>query len=193
VNARGQRHGYGIPRQAATALLFIAFLAFQARGAQTPPDKEYQVKAGFLFNFTQFVEWPAEAFPRKDTPLVVGILGPDPFDAYLDEMVRGESVNNHPIKVRRFHRIEDVKECHILFVSGAEAAKPESLFISLKERKVLTVGDTEGFSKRGGMVGFVTKNGKIRLQINTEAVRAADLTVSAKLLRLADIITPGKG
>ncbi|MDB5047104.1 MAG: YfiR family protein [Fibrobacteres bacterium] len=157
------------------------------------PDKEYQVKAGFLFNFTQFVEWPAESFPAKDSPLVVGILGPDPFGDYLDEMVKGETVGSHPIKVLRFHRIEDVKDCQILFISGPEAQRPENVFAALKERRILTVGDSEDFSKRGGMVGFVTKNGKIRLQINTESVQAADLTVSSKLLRLADIVSTGKG
>ncbi len=68
--------------------------------AQVAPDPEYQLKAVFLFNFAQFVEWPASAFPNAETPLVIGILGEDPFGAYLDETVRGETVNDRPLVVR---------------------------------------------------------------------------------------------
>ena len=58
--------------------------------AQTTPSPEYQVKAVFLFNFAQFVDWPSKAFPEPQTPLVIGVVGEDPFGPYLDETVRGE-------------------------------------------------------------------------------------------------------
>jgi hypothetical protein len=71
--------------------------------AQSSPDQEYQLKAVFLFNFAQFVEWPASAFPSPETPLVIGVLGEDPFGPYLDETVRGEKVNDRPLR-RGDHR-----------------------------------------------------------------------------------------
>ncbi len=87
--------------------------------AQTQIAREYQVKAVFLFNFSQFVEWPAQSF-QDTNALVIGILGDDPFGAYLDEAVRGEEVNGHPLVVNRYKHIDDVKACHILFINAAE-------------------------------------------------------------------------
>ena len=95
-------------------------------GATAPGDRlaqsspEYQLKAVFLFNFAQFVEWPASAFPEPDTPLAICVLGEDPFGPYLDETVRGETVGNHPLAVRRYRAVDEVTGCHILFVSRQE-------------------------------------------------------------------------
>lgn len=152
---------------------------------------EYQLKAGFLYNFAHFVEWPASAFSDPDSPLVIGILGKDPFASDLDGIVRGEKVNNHPLIVQRYQQVEEVKACHILFVSQSETKKLERIFMILKNRSVLTVGDTEGFARRGGMIRFVTQNNKIRFRVNLEAARNANLTISSKLLRAAEIIVQG--
>jgi len=89
--------------------------------AQTPPSREYQVKAVFLFHFTEFVDWPSRSFPRETTPLVIGVLGEDPFGTYLDEVVRGETVKNRPLVVQRYRRAEDIRICHVLYIGPAEA------------------------------------------------------------------------
>ena len=160
--------------------------------AETTSPQEPQVKAVFLFNFAQFVEWPTNAFPEAQTPLVIGVLGDDPFGAYLDETVRGERVNNRSLVVRRFRRVEDIQICHVLFISQSEAERLDQILAGLKGRTILTVSDTESFSRRGGMIRFVTEKNKIRLRINLEAAKAARLTISSKLLRPAEIVTPGK-
>lgn len=157
--------------------------------AQSP---EYQLKAVFLFNFAQFVEWPASAFPEPDTPLGICILGADPFGAYLDETVRGETVANHPLAVRRYRRVDEIKGCHILFVSRQEQGHVGEILDSLKGRSVLTVSDAERFASRGGIIRFVTDHNRIRLRINLDAARAARLTLSSKLLRPAQIVPAGK-
>ena len=149
---------------------------------------EYQVKAVFLFNFTQFVEWPENAFEDEQAPLVIGVLGDDPFGSYLDETVQGEKVNGHPLIVRRFYNAEDAKACHILFINGAAKEKVKQALIDLKGRSVLTVGDVTDFSRQGGVVRFFNENNKIRIRINLEAAKAANLTISSKLLRLADVV-----
>ncbi len=174
--------------RAFTVLLFSASVLL----AQGEPDREHRVKAVFLFNFAQFVVWPDSVFPDSSAPLVVGILGDDPFNAYLDDVVRGEKVNNRPIQVRRFHKIEDVKECQVLFVSPSEAMRMEAILGYLKQKHVLTVGESEPFFRHGGMVDFVTDGGKIRLRINLEEVQGAGLSVSSKLLRLAEVSVPGR-
>ena len=160
--------------------------------AQAAPPAEYQLKAIFLFNFAQFVEWPPEAFPEANTPLIIGVLGEDPFGAYLDQTVRGEKVNDRLLAVQRYRRVDEIKTCHILFISQSEANRLEPIFTSLKGRNTLTVGDAVGFARRGGMIRFVTEKNKIRLRINLEAAKAANLTISSKLLRPAEIVEPGK-
>ena len=160
--------------------------------AQSASSREYQVKAVFLFNFAQFVEWPTNAFSQAQTPLVIGVLGEDPFGAYLDDTVRGEKVNNRSLVVERYRRAEEIKTCHVLFISRSEADRLAEILANLKGRNILTVGDAESFAERGGMIRFATEKNKLRLKVNLEAVKAANLTISSKLLRSAGIVTPGK-
>jgi hypothetical protein len=154
--------------------------------AQTTPSPDYQVKAVFLFNFAQFVDWPSKAFPEPQTPLVIGVLGEDPFGPYLDETVRGEKVNNRPLVVQRFRRGAEITTCQVLFISRSESDRLEQILTSLRGRSILTVGDFEDFALRGGMIQLVTEKNKIRMRINLQAVKAANLTISSKLLRVAE-------
>jgi hypothetical protein len=172
-------------------LALLAILVSQA-AAKGAPDREHRVKAVFLFNFAQFVVWPDSAFAGPNHPLVVGILGDDPFDTYLDEVVRWEKVNNRPIEVKRFREVKEAKGCHVLFVSQSEAARMDEILAALKPGNVLTVGESERFFRHGGMVNFATESGRIRLKINLEEVQDAGLIVSSKLLRLADVSAPGR-
>ncbi len=160
--------------------------------AQSSASPEYQLKAVFLFNFAQFVEWPASAFPAPDAPLVICVLGEDPFGTYLDETVRGETVNDRPLEIRRYRGMEEISTCHILFVSRREEGRLQGILDSLRGRSILTVSDADHFASRGGMIRFVTDRNRIRLRINLEAARAANLTLSSKLLRPAQIVQVGK-
>jgi hypothetical protein len=159
--------------------------------AQSSPDPEYQLKAVFLFNFAQFVEWPPSAFPNSQTPLVIGILGEDPFGTYLDETVRGETVHDRPLVVRRYRNVQEIATCHILFISRREDRRIRGILDSLRGRSVLTVSDADRFATRGGMIRFVTDHKRIRFRINLEAARAASLILSSKLLRPAQIVPTG--
>jgi hypothetical protein len=171
--------------------LILPFLLLESSfvlPVQTKTSPEYQVKAVFLFNFTQFVEWPANAFPSEQSPFVIGVLGEDPFGSYLDETAQGEKVNGHPLLVRRLQNAEEARLCHILFINWGKGDKLKQLLADLKGRSLLTVSDAADFARQGGMVRFITENGKIRIRINLEATKAANLTVSSKLLRLAEIV-----
>jgi hypothetical protein len=170
----------------------LLFLSGAGAYAQLPPAGEYQVKAVFLFNFARFVDWPPATFPDPQAPLVIGVLGDDPFGRFLDETVRDEKVNSHALVVRRYRRAEDVVDCHILFISRSEASRLNEILGYLQGRSILTVGDTDGFALSGGMIRFVAENSKTRLRINVEAAKAAHLTLSSKLLRPAEIVAPGK-
>jgi hypothetical protein len=175
-------------RRALTALL-VLFLCPLAYSAPAEPKREYQVKAVFLFNFSRFVEWPADAFPNPDSPLIIGVLGQDPFGPALDETVAGERTGSHELQVRRWQRVEDIDTCHILFIGRSQAAGLDEILAHLKDRNILTVSDADGSAQRGVMIRLVTESNRIRLQINLEAARAAGLVISSKLLRPAIIVS----
>jgi len=160
--------------------------------AEAAAPTEYQLKAVFLFHFAQFVDWPQESFPEAQMPLVIGVLGEDPFGTYLDEIVSGETVNNRRLEIQRYRRVDEMKTCHILFISQSESKQLEQIVAALKGRSILTVSDSVGFARSGGMIRFVTERNKLRLRINLEAATADNLTISSKLLRPAEIVTPGK-
>ena len=128
--------------------------------AQTPAPQEYQVKAVYLFNFTQFVDWPPSTFSDAREPIIIGVLGDDPFGNYLDDTVRGEKVDNRSLVVRRYRRAEDIQACQVLFISRSEGMRIEHIVATLKDRSILTVSDADDFGKRGGMVRFVVDNSR---------------------------------
>jgi hypothetical protein len=176
-------------------LVGLALLGAVAPGAsaQTTTSAEYQLKAAFLYKLAQFVQWPARAFRDAQAPLVIGILGEDPFGAYLDEsIVRGEKIDEHPLVVRRYKRVDDAVEGHLLFISSANPAELEKIFAQLKGRAILTVGDADTFTRLGGMVRFVVEEGHVRLRISVEAAKACDLKISSKILSPTTIVAPGK-
>jgi hypothetical protein len=158
-----------------------------AGGAETPT--EYQVKAVFVYNFSHFIDWPPQAFNAPDQPFVIGILGDDPFGTRVDEAVRGEQIDQHPLSVRRFRTIGEIGDCQILYIGRSEGARLQQILAALNHRSTLTVSDLDGSSRRGVMMEFLTENNRIRLRINVDSARAAGLTISSKLLRPAEIVS----
>lgn len=157
--------------------------------AQGDISTEYKFKAVFLFHFAQFVDWPPGAFSSPQAPLVIGVLGDNPFGDFLDETVHGENVNGHPLVIERFRNPEDVKNCQMLFISASEQNQIGRVLAGLKGKTILTVSDIDNFPESGGIIGFVTVDDKIHFRINTDAAHDANLTFSSKLLRLAEIVT----
>ena len=149
---------------------------------------EYQVKAAYLMNFTKFVEWPASAFSASDAPIVICVLGDDPFGPTLDRMVEGQDVNGRPIRTRRSVPEANPQGCHVAFVSRSERTEMEQIVSTLRNSSVLTVSEVPGFADAGGMIEFVIEDDKVRFHINPAAARAAGLTVSSRLLSVASSI-----
>jgi hypothetical protein len=156
--------------------------------AQAEGVGEYQVKAAFLYNFAKFVEWPPEAMPKANAPLILGVVGEDPFGPVLEETLKGKTANGHPFVVRRFRREEDASGCQILFTSSSDQRYIRSLLAVLKGSSVLTVGETERFCRLGGIINFTLEENKVRFKINVDAAERARLNISSKLLRVANVV-----
>ncbi len=165
--------------------LFALLLVAPTRAAA---PTEYQVKAVFLYNFSRFVEWPETAFAKPQSPFVVGVFGFDPFGADLDEAVRGESVRGHPLVVRRVRNAAEAAQCQILFIHHSEREKLGEILGILEKRSTLTVSDVDGVAPGRVMIRLVMQNGRIRMRIDVDSARAAQLTISSNLLRSAEIV-----
>jgi hypothetical protein len=161
--------------------------------AQSGELTEYQVKAAFLFNFTKFVEWPGTAFADPRSPIVLGVLGDDPFGGSLSLIVDGQLVRGRGITIRKYRFGDDVRRCHVLFVSASEQARIAQILSALQGTSVLTVSDIAGFAEGGGVVQFFMEEDRVRFVVNAEASSRANLRVSAKLLALAHIINDVRG
>jgi hypothetical protein len=177
----------------ACSLVAAVAAAFAGLCAAATAAGEYQVKAVFLFNFTQFVEWPAAAFSDDKAPFVICVVGRDPFGANLDDAVRGERVGARELVVQRYDSPEKLGNCQILFVSDPATERPAELASALEGRSVLTVGDAQGRAGRDVVIGFVSDRNRIRLRINLKAAQDAGLIISSKLLRPAEIVGEGRG
>jgi len=166
----------------------VVVASMSAGALPATPTAEYQVKAAYLFNFGQFVEWPSQAYDSPSAPFVIGVVGEDPFGETLDEVIAGESLGGHPLVVRRFRKAEDISACNILFIGRSEAARLDETLKLLKGRSVLTVTDISGAERRGAIIVLVNDNNRIRMRINVAAAKASNLVISSKLLRPAEVV-----
>jgi hypothetical protein len=157
--------------------------------AQSQALSESQIKAGFVFNFTKFVEWPSDAFADPESPIVLGVLGDNPITDLLIETAAGKTVNGRPVTIRRFKEGQDLRICHILFVSSSEQKRALLILEKVKAMPVLTVSETSGFAQAGGMIDFLVEGNKVRLEINLDAAARARLKISAKVIAVARLVT----
>ena len=152
---------------------------------QNKTASEYQVKAVFLYNFTQFVDWPHETFNSPEEPFVIGIIGDDPFGSNLSEAIAGEKFGNHPIVIKHFRKTEEIENCQMLYINSDDQEEVENILTSISKKNILTISDAPAFNKWGGIIQFYIENNKIRLRINVERSKAAGLSISSKLLNVA--------
>jgi hypothetical protein len=170
---------------AATVLIAIG-LAHPA--AQVASVDEGDIKAAFLYNFTKYIEWPHGALDAGEFRICV--MGEGTFVTNLEGIIAGESIDGHPVAVRRPTSAEEARSCHILFLEDFEPERAHALIGSLKHAAILTVGDTPDFLASGGMIGFVREGGRMRFDVDTAAAQRAGLSVSSRLLRVARRVGP---
>lgn len=152
------------------------------------PATEDQAKALCLLNFAKYVEWPAQAFAGTNSPIVIGVMGGDKFGDDLKYRIEGRLVDGRKIVVTELAAEEDWSKCQILFIAASETGREAEVLKQLKSLPVLTVGETESFTREGGVINFTNRSGKVRFDIDLYAARTAGLSISSKLLSQADSV-----
>ena len=152
-------------------------------GTPVPADK---IKAAYTFQFSKFATWPDKNSHNKKY-FSVCILGQEPIAKEL-ESLRKYKTNGRSISVFYLKKITNIDKCNILYIAETERNRLNVIFHILKNKPVLTVSSIPDFALQGGIVGLVTDNNKIRLEINMASARKADIKLSAKLLEIANVI-----
>jgi hypothetical protein len=172
-------------------LTFVVSMLLRPFCASAGDDSnvEYKVKATFLASFSQFVEWPNDALGSATTPIVVGVLGDDPFGNILEQAAIRKTSNGRAIQIIRFQDpVKAAAGSHILFIGNSEKSRLGKVLQELKDKPVLTVAEMPAFLREGGMVRFVIRDDRVQLEINPQAAQNNNLRISSKLLRLASIV-----
>jgi hypothetical protein len=167
--------------------LIGGLLLMMSLGGQGAASREYQIKAAMLFNFVQFVEWPSDAFPASNSPLVIAIMNPNPFGDVIDELVSGKTANGRSIVVRHCDTSDQIQGCQALYVPAARIADLDEIMHKIADKPVLSVGETDAFPWAGGIMKFYLEENKIRFEVNPDAAAHARLQISSKLMKLATI------
>jgi hypothetical protein len=164
-----------------TLSLFIDPLFLDAQLATT----EYRVKANFLAEVPEFVDWPVEALPPGQSPFLICILGDFSFGVPLGESVRGKTIRGKRVEVRGVRKDQELRSCHILFVSKFERKSYDRILDSVGGQNVLTIGETPEFLGAGGIIAFSMPRETLQFDVNLAAANKAHLRISSQLLTLA--------
>lgn len=169
-------------------------------------NREYKIKAAFIYNFLKGVDWPEEVFPDPNTPIKIGVLGEDPFGKTFDPIVN-KTVKGRKIEINRFAGpsqaadsndpfsdidVDNITSCNLLFICSSEEEYAKEILDLVSDRSVLSVSEISDFIKIGGVINFVPDTEKAVFEVNLVASKKAKLVISSKLLRIADKIIDGK-
>ena len=171
------------------AILGLILLLADGVPAFAQARSESEVKALFFVTIARYTEWPASAFSADSSPIVIGVLGENPFGTLLESLTRNEQIRGRPLKIERYTRAAEIKTCHLLFVSEMSDVRLEVELKDLTGRTILTVSDQANFIRKGGMVEmYVNRERKVRLRASKSALEKAGLSLSPTLTRLAEIV-----
>lgn len=174
---------------AAARLAALVLLCWPLLGsAAVTTDNPWLVKAAYLFNFAKYVEWPADRFASANDPIRIGVLGEDPFGTALDSVIKERTAQQRPVKIVRSNKVEDVLDCHILYIGASEQTRLPQIMSRVRKLPVLTVGEQREFLQRGGVVCLRTQKQNVVFDIHLGAASEARLKLSARMLENAQSV-----
>jgi hypothetical protein len=173
-------------RQLVPALLLLLVCSSAGR-VEAQDVTEVTLKGAFLFNFARFTEWPADAL-QPDTTVSACVFGDRAVADAFAKTVKGKQLAGRAIAVTTIAANESIPPCHLLYLSGVAEARIAEIVSTLRDTPVLTVSDSDTFTKRGGIVQIFVESGKMKFRINSRSARRARLQLSSRLLALAEVV-----
>lgn len=170
------------------SILALASLLPPTGRTRDAQASEAELKAAWMYNFLQHVQWPASAFRDERSPLVVGVLGAHPLEEALAKAVRGKSAQSRPVEVRRVAQPADAKGAHVLFVPDGEKGRFDEALAAARGAPLLLVAESEGLARRGAALNFYVEESRVRFEANVDAAARSGLAVGSKLLKFARLV-----
>jgi hypothetical protein len=180
-----------------TRLIGMAFgLLALAASAQDRPavrEAEQQVRAQFVYNFANFVEWPDDAFATATAPIKICLFGEVDFAPYLYSF-SGTRIGDRPLSVQKADEIEQIRAgCHILYVGQDERVRLPTFWQEIQYIYVLSIGDRQGFADKGGIINILRTRDRVQFDVNIENALLNGLFLDSDLLALARVIKRNTG
>jgi hypothetical protein len=186
--AFSKNHGAAGWVRVLTLLLLAAGMAGPVElRAQSAMQREYEIKAAYLYNFINYIEWPADASSPAGGTLTIGIVGESPFSGVFSSL-NGKQIKGRTLAVKQIASLKDADGCQIVFVFASEKPRVTEVLDQLKDSPTLTVGEVDGFAARGGIINFILERNKVRFEINPDAAKRLGLNISSELLKLAKLV-----
>jgi YfiR/HmsC-like len=173
-------------RRPYTLFVLCGIAAFGSVTRASASQDEYLVKAAFILNFAKLIEWPPTAQPPSSKPFVLGVMASQRIEASISEGLAGATLGTHPIAVRPISTASDVVGCQIIFLTSKR--NEQAILDAARREAALSVGESDGFAARGGMINFIREGNKLRFEINTSVAEQAGLKISSRLLQLARLV-----
>jgi hypothetical protein len=175
-------------RRSITRRLFLLVtLLFGVRAGAQSPMNESQVKAMFVYNFLKFVEWPADSHRTSD-PFIVLIIGDGPTADATEQFLESKTIGDQKVSVRRTRWDQSLQGARAAFVVESDGKRLHHILDAAATAGVLTIGEGETFTTRGGVIALLVEDRKVRFDVDTTAAQVARLRVSSKLLALTHAV-----
>jgi len=175
-------------RQMVACIMILFLLACSVAYAATSASED-EVRAAFLFQLAQYVNWPTDGTRPADKPLRFCVLGQDQLTAKLEPAVKGKRIQGRNISVQRIGTANSLGVCDLAFVGYRSEKQIRAALHSSHFPAVLLVGEADGFAEMGGMVNLVILSGRVSFEINVAAAERAHLEFRSQLLRFARLVT----
>lgn len=163
---------------------FIANCLFASQAFAQTEGKEANLKAAFIYNFTEYVDWQDS---DPDPQFVIGILGPSPVSNSLKQIAAAKTVKNKRMVIKTFSTPAEIDNCNILFISKNSTFPLQDVLKKVSPH-VLTISEEDGYAQQGTVFNFLIKDNKLKFEANLKALAHADLKASSQLLKLAIIV-----
>jgi hypothetical protein len=176
------------------AIAVVSVITLSLAGMQPhaqPGPAEHRLKAAFVYQFPQFVEWPARVWEGARS-VELCVLRPNSSIAELEQLTRGESLKGRPLVVRPVDATDALDTCHVLFVADSASAAVEQILKDTASQPILTVGDSAGFLDQGGIIALKVVDRRVRFEIDMSRAQRAGLRISSQLLNLASAVRGGR-
>ncbi len=182
-------------------LALISHPPTAAGGAGVPTDgtegetqREYRLKAAFIYRICQYVTLPSSNLPPGSKTYVIGLVGPDPYGAALDALAGKKSSGGRVVQIQRFRTVKAIRNCQVLIASPRLSdADLRAVLNKARAMKAFTISDASNFAAKGGMIALEIRKKKLRFDVNLGAAKKSSITISARLLKLADTVIRAKG